>query len=284
MAHHIQLLFQNITADQSAILIAELSEAGYEGFEEGDTDLKAFITANNYDKAVTDAIARQLGVSFSASTIEETNWNEVWESNFQPVIVEDFVGVRAGFHEPIQHVQYEIVITPKMSFGTGHHATTWMMIRQMKDIDLRDKRVFDFGTGTGILALLAAKLGAKEVLAIDNDEWSIANGRENILQNNSSAIEIRKGDTAAVSEGDKDRFDIILANINKNVIMDNFPDLAKQMIPGGVLIISGILDIDEEDIRLKAEEVGFTITGRMERHKWLCLNMSYKTYTRNSVK
>lgn len=273
MANHIQLLFQSITADQSAILIAELSEVGYEGFEEGDTELKAFIASDNFDKTVAGDIAKKLGVSFSVSTIEETNWNEVWESNFQPVVVEDFVALRAHFHEPIQGVAHEIVITPKMSFGTGHHATTYMMIRQMKDIDFNNKTVFDFGTGTGILAILADKLGARQVLAIDNDDWSIANSRENILQNNADGIEIRKGDTAAV----KGSFDIILANINKNVILDNMADLKEQLLPGGVLLISGLLAIDEADIREKAAEVGFTITQKLERHNWLCLNLSYKT-------
>jgi ribosomal protein L11 methyltransferase len=273
MANHIQLLFRDITTDQSAILIAELNEAGYEGFEEGDTELKAFIASDSFDKVVAGDIAKALGVSFSVSTIEETNWNEVWESNFQPVVVEDFVGLRAHFHEPLQGVEHEIVITPKMSFGTGHHATTYMMMRQMKDINFNNKTVFDFGTGTGILAILADKLGARQVLAIDNDDWSIANSRENILQNNAAGIEIRKGDTAAV----KGSFDIILANINKNVIMDNMADLKEQLAPEGVLLISGLLTIDEADIREKAGEVGFTIAQKLERHNWLCLNLSYKT-------
>lgn len=271
MASHIQLLFQNINAEQSAILVAELSEAGYEGFEENDNELKAFITADNFDKSVTDRIAEELTVSFSVSTIEETNWNEVWESNFQPVVVEDFVAVRADFHEPAINVEHEIIITPKMSFGTGHHATTYMMIRQMKDIDFTGKTVFDFGTGTGILAILAHRLGAKEVLAIDNDEWSITNSRENILQNNSSAVTIRKGDTADVAG----TFDIILANINKNVILDNMEALAKQLQKNGVLLISGLLTTDEEDIRVRSGEVGFTIRARLEKHNWLCLSLSY---------
>jgi ribosomal protein L11 methyltransferase len=270
MAEYIQLQFQDISADQSSMLIASLSEAGYEGFEENDNELKAFIASDNFNKETTDHIARQLNVNFSLSTIKETNWNEVWESNFKPVIVEDFVAIRADFHEPVPGVEHEIVITPKMSFGTGHHATTYMMIRQMKDINFNNKTVFDFGTGTGILAILAEKLGAAHVLAIDNDDWSIANSRENILQNNAARIEIKKGDTAAVGSS----FDIILANINKNVIMDNFQVLAKQLSEGGVLIISGLLTDDERDIIAMGQKVGLRLLHRLERHNWLSLNMS----------
>lgn len=270
MADYIQLHFQNIPADQSAILIAELSDAGFEGFEENDNELKAFIAINNFNKDIAGKIAQKLNVKFSSSTIKETNWNEVWESNFKPVIVEDFVAVRADFHDPIQDVEHEIVITPKMSFGTGHHATTYMMMRQMKDIDFTDKTVFDFGTGTGILAILAEKLGAKEVLAIDNDDWSINNGRENILQNNAARIEIKKGDTADVGK----QFDIILANINKNVIMDNFASLGKQLKQGGVLLISGLLVTDEEDILAGAQNVGLRAPGRRIKDNWLCMSLS----------
>lgn len=270
MADYIQLHFQNITAEQSAILIATLSDEGYEGFEENDNELKAFIADNNFNRDVTDTIAQQLGVKFSSTTIKETNWNEVWESNFNPVVVEDFVAVRAHFHDAIQHVEHEIVITPKMSFGTGHHATTWMMMRQMKEMDFNNKTVFDFGTGTGILAILAEKLGAARVVAIDNDEWSITNGRENILQNRTKSIEITKGDTANVGQ----QFDIILANINKNVIIDNFPDLGKQLGIGGVLVISGLLVADEEDVLAGAQNVGLRQIGRRERDNWLCMSLS----------
>ncbi len=129
-------------------------------------------------------LTSSLQLSFSKTIIEETNWNQVWESNFDPVIVDDFVAVRAHFHEPIKNVQHEIVITPKMSFGTGHHATTYMMMQQMRELDFAGKNVFDFGTGTGVLAILAEKLGAQKVIAIDNDDWSIENADENVKRNN----------------------------------------------------------------------------------------------------
>jgi ribosomal protein L11 methyltransferase len=212
-------------------------------------------------------------VHFSKTIIEETNWNEVWESNFQPVIVDLFVGIRAGFHNAIKDVEHEIVITPKMSFGTGHHATTYMMIEQMKNISFAGAAVFDFGTGTGILAILSEKLGAGKILAVDHDDWSIENAKENVVQNNCTRVEIRKADSARV-EADF-RFDIILANINKNVILDNFSILAKQLSPKGVLIISGLLKEDEIDILGKIGELGLRPGIRLERHNWLCLSLSY---------
>src|SRR5205085_7037613 len=139
---------------------------------------------------------------------------EEWEKNFERVIIDDFVAIRAPFHKPIQKVTHEIVITPKMSFGTGHHATTFMMIQQMQDVDFKNKKVLDFGTGTGILAILAEKLGATKITAIDNDEWSISNANENIKTNNCRNIQLLLSDSPMLSQ----KFDVILANINKSVI------------------------------------------------------------------
>src|SRR5689334_11761207 len=180
MSKYLRLHFTGINAEQSEILIAELSDAGYEGFEEGLNELKAYIPNENWNEAELIEVAERVGASWSKELIEETNWNQVWESNFQPVTVDEFVSIRAHFHEPVKGVKHEIIITPKMSFGTGHHATTSMMVRMMSQIDFHQKKVLDFGTGTGILAILAEKLGASEVVAIDNDDWSIENARENI--------------------------------------------------------------------------------------------------------
>jgi ribosomal protein L11 methyltransferase len=143
--------------------------------------------------------------------------------------VDHFVAVRADFHEPIKDVKYEIIITPKMSFGTGHHATTYMMMEQMRDANFTDKIVFDFGTGTGVLAILAEKMGAKKIMAIDSDEWSIENANENIKRNNCTAIELQLTNTADV----KSEFDIILANINKNIILENLELLESSSCPEG---------------------------------------------------
>jgi ribosomal protein L11 methyltransferase len=268
MANYIQLEFQNISSQQSDLLIAQLSEIGFNGFEEEENCLKAFIPANDFIEAAVKEIAASHNLSFTQSTIEETNWNAVWESNFQPVVVDDFVGIRADFHEPITGVEHEIVITPKMSFGTGHHATTFMMIQQMREIDFTDKTVFDFGTGTGILAILAEKLGAAKVFAVDYDEWSIENAQENLTRNNCSRFTLEKADSA-VSDG---QFEIILANINKNVILDNFSSLVKLLAPNGILLLSGLLETDEVDILREAGKFPLISKGKTAMNKWIAIS------------
>jgi ribosomal protein L11 methyltransferase len=181
--------------------------------------------------------------TFNITSIPEQNWNAVWESNFEPVVVDDFCAIRADFHQPIKNVQHEIIITPKMSFGTGHHATTYMMIEQMSNINFTKKRVFDFGTGTGILAILAQKLGAASITAIDNDEWSIENAKENFQKNDVHSITLYRS-----SAMPKDSFDIILANINRNVLNEYASALVSILSPKGVLLVSGILKEDERVI------------------------------------
>ncbi len=277
MANYIQIEFQSISAEQSDLLLAELTILGFEGFEEGEKILKAFIPVTDFDEAALKELAAKNNVSFSQTTIEETNWNAVWESNFEPVVVNDlvhgtpWVGLRADFHPPVEGVEYEIVITPKMSFGTGHHATTYMMIQQMQNIDFTGKKVFDFGTGTGVLAILAEKLGAARVVAIDYDDWSIENAMENGSRNGCHRIELRKGDTAEVGES----FDIILANINKNVILDNLQVLASQLAPGGILLLSGLLVEDEAAIVAGAVEFSLQINKKTERNKWISLRFNH---------
>ena len=254
------------------MLIAILSESGYEGFEESPQTLKAFTGEENWDEHSLNEIANNLEVSYKISTIEETNWNQLWESNFPPVVVDDFVAIRAEFHEPVPGVQHEIVITPKMSFGTGHHATTFMMIRQMRKIDFTGKEVMDFGTGTGILAILAEILGAKDVVAIDNDEWCITNAKENIDRNRCQVIDIIK-----LEEPVKDRkFGVILANINKHIILANLAELASLLEPGGCLLLSGLLVDDEKGILEATGALGLELKEREDRHNWLILSLSMR--------
>jgi|KBSSwiS6_1023812.scaffolds.fasta_scaffold00751_6 ribosomal protein L11 methyltransferase len=270
MSNYIQIEFQNISTEQSDMLIAELADYGYEGFEEAGNSLKAFIKENDYDELLLGETAGRYNISFNKIIIAETNWNQVWESNFQPVIVDDFVAIRAEFHEPILSVQHEIVITPKMSFGTGHHATTYMMIQQMREIDFNDKSVFDFGTGTGVLAILAEKLGAKKVIATDNDEWSINNAGENIVRNDCTNIELRLSSEVPSNES----FDIILANINKNVILSNLQLLIKQVKKNGILLLSGLLKEDQEDILQAADQADLKFMNILERNNWLGIRLS----------
>lgn len=272
MLDYIQIVFENITTVQQELLIANLAEEGYEGFEEGEGSLKAFITKNNFDKVIIDVIANQYEVVYTTVEIPSQNWNAVWESNFEPVIVDDFVSVIAHFHQPVKGVEHEILITLKMSFGTGHHATTYMMMRQMRSIDFKNQNVFDFGTGTGVLAILADKLGANKIWAIDNDDWSIENAMENAERNGCRNITIQKADSAKTGE----KFGIVLANINKNVIVENFSVLVKCLLPGGVLLLSGLLAEDREDILKEAGKYNLMVKKEELLNNWLCLNLSEK--------
>jgi ribosomal protein L11 methyltransferase len=174
------------TEEEQEILISLLSDFGATGFEQTDKEVIAYFDENNFESYEVNEIIK--AYTFTTAHIKEQNWNEVWERNFQPVVINNFCSVRAEFHPPASGVEHEIIITPKMSFGTGHHATTYMMIEQMKDIAFENKTVFDFGTGTGLLSILAEKLGAARVSAIDVDEWSITNARENIEKNNCSKL------------------------------------------------------------------------------------------------
>jgi ribosomal protein L11 methyltransferase len=262
--------FSDLLPEVKDILIAQLSEAGYDGFEDNDNELKAFILADEYDENIVQEIASSHHLSFSKQDIAEQNWNQVWESNFEPVMVDDFVAIRADFHQPITGVEHEIVITPKMSFGTGHHATTYMMMQQMRCIDFKGRTVFDFGTGTGVLAILAEKLGAASITAIDNDDWSIDNAAENINKNNCSKIHLEKADKASWHT----HFDIILANINKNVILDSLMVLSAQLEKGGLLLLSGLLVEDEQDILNAMQQYRTAYEGKMVRGNWICLRFS----------
>ncbi len=247
------------------LLIAELAEIGYEGFEELEGELNAFIPAEAFDNNSLENLLKNYSLTYSKSTIEKQNWNAVWESNFEPVSVGDFVGVRAEFHAPFEGVAHEIVITPKMSFGTGHHATTYMVMQLMREIDFVGKTVFDFGTGTGILAILAKKLGAREVLAADNDDWCIENAAENIMINQVQNIVVQKVNTAEINK----QFNIVIANINKNIILDNLQYLAKDLQAGGEVLLSGLLKEDEEDILTACAKMGWKHHLTLERKGWI---------------
>lgn len=267
--NHIQLSIFPITQEESEIVIARLADTGFEGFEEEENILHAFIVENKFDEKNIIDILSPLKLTFTKKIIEQKNWNEEWEKNFQPVIVDNFCIVRADFHATIPTVQHDIIITPKMSFGTGHHATTYMMISAMRHIDFKDKNVLDFGTGTGILAILAEKCGAKHVLAIDNDEYCIKNAAENIVVNQCSIITVEKRDSTQATGV----FDIILANITRNIIIENLPYIWQHLTAAGVLLVSGLLRNDKEDFQLQAEKNGFTTTGFYEQGEWICLQL-----------
>ena len=248
-------------------LIAELSLIGFDGFEELEDHLKAYAPEADVTFTDIDFILNQYSLTYSKSIIEKQNWNALWESNFEPVQVGDFVSVRAGFHPPATRVKHEIIITPKMSFGTGHHGTTYSVMQLMESIDFQEKSVFDFGTGTGILAILAEKLGAKEILAVDNDPWCIENASENSLINHCNYIDIQLFDTAEVEK----QYDIVIANINKNIILDNLAFMSKAVKSGGTILLSGLLVMDESDILTACKTFGWTHQQTLEKGGWIAL-------------
>ncbi len=261
--NYIQLTITAGEADQEK-LISRLSLLGATGFEQTDESLLAYFEEENfpsYDvKGIVDVFPYQI------SNVKEQNWNEMWEQAFEPVIVEDFCAIRAHFHQPITNVQHEIVITPKMSFGTGHHATTYLMMLQMRSVDFSGKTVFDFGTGTGILAILAEKLGAAQITAIDNDEWSFENAQENIVRNNCTKIEV-----VLSSVLPHQSFDVVLANINRNVILQYMPYIKNLVNKKGLLLMSGLLAEDKVDIVEAARQNGFEVLNSQEKNKWISL-------------
>ena len=195
------------------------------------------------------------------------NWNEKWESSFSPVQVGNFAAVRATFHAPVSDVRHEILINPKMSFGTGHHATTYLMIQQMQGMNLFEKRVFDFGTGTGVLAILAEKMGATDIVAIDNDPWSIENANENIRLNKGMHIKL----VSAEHPPEKQHFDLILANINRSVLLKFIPALSNLLAPSGYLLLSGILEEDDELLTQAVDSTDLFFANRLSKDGWVSL-------------
>lgn len=267
MEYH-QFNFSISSSDQSDTLVALLSEQGFEGFEETDQQLKAFIPSSSFDQEHFHSTLSLLGgINYEQETVTNINWNEQWERSFEPVRIGDFAAIRANFHVPINDVAHEIVITPKMSFGTGHHNTTYLMVQCMADLDFTEKKVFDFGTGTGILAILAEKLGAREILAIDNDEWSIRNTLENIEQNGCKHITCLLDDAVSTEE----TYDIVLANINLNVILSSLAALRCSTCVGGEILFSGLLLENEMVVVPAIKEAGFELIKVVKKGEWIAI-------------
>lgn len=262
------ITFEGLTQDQLDILIAVLPNYGFHGMEETENGIKAFANEGIADLEGLSALSTEMNLAFTIQQIEEENWNQSWESNFEPVVIPGKIQVRAHFHDPIDSVAHQILITPKMSFGTGHHPTTKMMMMAMLDAEFKGKTVADFGTGTGILSILAVQLGASNVEAIDNDDWSIENVNENIELNNANNITVSKAhDLAGI-----DAVDVMLANINKNVLIEHVQSIRAKTHPNGRLIISGLLRTDYEDIMQVFVPYFGSNHQKFEEGDWLALS------------
>lgn len=260
-----------VSGSTREILIARLSEAGCEAFEETDELLHAFLPADSYDAEIIARIARESEAELTSLLIAPENWNATWEAGFRPVSVPGFCTVRAAFHEPDPDIPYDIIITPKMSFGTGHHATTRLMMQAMSGMDFAARRVLDFGTGTGILAILAKKLGAAKVLAVDNDTWSVENAAENAVANGTSEIQIIQGSLEAAGTT---LCDIILANINRHILLQYMSQLSMLLKQGGQLLLSGILTTDEEMITASAGGMGLIKKAVFQEGDWIAISFT----------
>ena len=270
MASYIELTIPETDPHRRDLLVPALEALGFEGFEEEDEALKAYIPESQLDETAFGAFATANLTGYQRehlgrAVLEEQNWNQLWESSFDPVVVGDFCAIRADFHAPIVGVSQEIVITPKMSFGTGHHATTRLMIEAMRELPLEDKRVVDFGTGTGVLAILAERLGARAIWALDNDPWSIDNAQENRARNGAGLVSLHLSatlDGVPVS-------DVILANINRHVLLEHMVSLYALLTQDGFLLLSGILLEDREVIGDAAERAGFCLSGERQGSGWV---------------
>ncbi len=251
------------------ILIAELSLLDYDSMMETEEGLEAYIDKSLYSEdTLTDVIKKYSDedISFEVQAVVSRNWNEEWEKNYDPIQVGSQIYVRATFHEPEPDVPFEIDINPRMSFGTGHHATTYLMLKNQLEINHQNKRILDAGTGTGILAIMAEKLGAKEVIAYDNNSWSIENAPENLELNNCTNVHIKEGTIDSLSL--QGQFDVILANINKNVLMEEMNRYAAYLVNDGALILSGFYHQDEADIVERAMAYGLTKSLSTIRNDW----------------
>jgi ribosomal protein L11 methyltransferase len=270
---YLQIHFTQISETQSEILIAQLNEIGFDGFEEDTNELKAFIPSNNFDENIFNSLIES-DIKYTKSIIKKENWNAIWEADFEPIEVQypnsskPFVYIRAGFHEAKEGYEYDIIVTPKMSFGTGHHATTFLMVQQMSQINFGGKTAIDFGTGTGVLAILASKMGAKHILGIDCDDWSIENAAENAAINNCKNITLLKAETIPMQA---EKVDIMLANINLNIISEHILAIKEATKEDGTILFSGIMLHDEANIVNVIEKEGITIKEIFKRDNWLAL-------------
>ena len=251
------------------LIMAQLGELGFESFEETDDGLLAYIPTTAFDPAMlNDPLLWPEGVEveYTWQAIPEQNWNAVWEENFEPVTIAGRCHIRAPFHPALPGIEYEIIIEPKMSFGTAHHETTALMIEYLLEENLGGLSILDMGCGTGVLAILALMRGAAAVTAIDNDEWAYRNSLENVEKNKSGSINVYLGD-AALLNGKK--FDFIIANINRNILLNDMEAYCNSLNKGGTLLMSGFYFEDLPVIKNSAISLGLNYKGHKERNKWV---------------
>ncbi len=253
------------------ILIAELGYAGFESFVETEEGVSAYIQKEEWNEHILEDIyilsSDEFKISYTFEDIEQVNWNEEWEKNFNPIVVDEICSVRAPFHEKPE-TEYDIVIEPKMSFGTGHHETTHMMIQHILKNDFKDKSVLDMGCGTGVLAILAEMKGANPIDAIDYDNWCYLNSLENVERNNCKHITVLEGDANLLKT---QKYDTIIANINRNILLNDMASYIKCLNSKGTLFVSGFYNDDIAVIEEECNKYGLTRVESLERNNWVAL-------------
>ena len=253
------------------ILIAELGQLAFESFVENEDGVTAYIQKKDWKTSILEDVfilkSEEFKIEFSQKEIAQTNWNEEWEKNFSPIQVDDVVSVRAPFHEN-PNLPYDIVIEPKMSFGTGHHETTHMMLQHLITLDVTDKKVLDMGCGTGILAIFAEMKGAKPIDAIDIDNWCYENSLENVTRNECNNISVFEGD-ASLLEGKQ--YDVVIANINRNILLADIQKYASCLTKEGVLLLSGFYKEDIAIIEKETAKHSFRFESFIERNNWVAV-------------
>ncbi|SCX93435.1 [LSU ribosomal protein L11P]-lysine N-methyltransferase [Nonlabens sp. Hel1_33_55] len=251
------------------VLAAQLGAIGFESFMETDNGLLAYVQKDlDHDTILNDLEILQndfVDIAFAKAEIPPTNWNHEWESNFEPIMVDDRCEVRAPFHEK-HDVDYDIVIEPKMSFGTGHHQTTYMMMEHLLELDFTDTKVLDMGSGTGVLAILAQMRGAVAVDAVDIDTWCYENALENVQRNNADKVEVILGGAEVLQDK---YYDIIIANINRNILLTDIPTYAKCLSSGGKLLLSGFYEEDLEAIKSACLQAGMEYLSHRKKDNWI---------------
>ena len=262
------------SSGEKEILFAKMSQIGFEGFVEGEDDIQAYIEEQRFSSDELNLLIDELAsvnikVQYRYHITEDQNWNEEWEKQFSPVVVDEEVLIRAPFHDTSDDLEYTLVIEPKMSFGTGHHHTTRLMIREMGKLNLAGMRILDMGCGTGILGIYGCLKGALRVLGVDFDQWAYENAIENVERNGTASMEVRLGDVGVLGQ---EMFDIVLANITRNTLVCDISEYTSHLVDEGRILLSGILAEDAQYVLNEAYRCGLHHENTEEESNWICLS------------